>query len=402
MRPTKSWAKDVLSSRWTMLLVLFLARTAMGFQFQSVASVCPLLVRDLAIDLALFGSLIGAWMLPGAVLAIPSGMLGVRFGDKRVALFGLLLMVLGSALTAGAAGYATALLGRVVSGTGAVLLNVLLAKMVADWFGERTLATAMGILVVSWPVGIGLALVVLGPLAVASSWTLALHTATGVCVAALLFVAFIYRDPPQTARTIAPARSASPLTRRELAFASLSGVVWATYNTAYIIVVSFAPLLLADRGFPVADAALVASAATWPLVLSIPLGGILADRTGRGDAIMHCCFIAMAVCIPLLLMGPSPLLMLAVIGLAVGPAAGIIMAMPARVLRPDSRGLGMGVYYTWYYIAMAVLPGVAGWCREVSGIAAAPLLFASLLLAVAIACALLFRHLEMPAVRRIV
>jgi MFS family permease len=402
MRPTKSWAKDVLSSRWTMLLVLFLARTAMGFQFQSVASVSPLLVRDLAIDLALFGSLIGAWMLPGAVLAIPSGMLGVRFGDKRVALFGLLLMVLGSALTAGAAGYATALLGRVVSGTGAVLLNVLLAKMVADWFGERTLATAMGILVVSWPVGIGLALVVLGPLAVASSWTLALHTATGVCVAALLFVAFIYRDPPQTARTIAPARSASPLTRRELAFASLSGVVWATYNTAYIIVVSFAPLLLADRGFPVADAALVASAATWPLVLSIPLGGILADRTGRGDAIMHCCFIAMAVCIPLLLMGPSPLLMLAVIGLAVGPAAGIIMAMPARVLRPDSRGLGMGVYYTWYYIAMAVLPGVAGWCREVSGIAAAPLLFASLLLAVAIACALLFRHLEMPAVRRIV
>jgi MFS family permease len=392
MRPTKSWAKDVLSSRWTMLLVLFLARTAMGFQFQSVASVSPLLVRDLAIDLALFGSLIGAWMLPGAVLAIPSGMLGVRFGDKRVALFGLLLMVLGSALTAGAAGYATALLGRVVSGTGAVLLNVLLAKMVADWFGERTLATAMGILVVSWPVGIGLALVVLGPLAVASSWTLALHTATGVCVAALLFVAFIYRDPPQTARTI----------RRELAFASLSGVVWATYNTAYIIVVSFAPLLLADRGFPVADAALVASAATWPLVLSIPLGGILADRTGRGDAIMHCCFIAMAVCIPLLLMGPSPLLMLAVIGLAVGPAAGIIMAMPARVLRPDSRGLGMGVYYTWYYIAMAVLPGVAGWCREVSGIAAAPLLFASLLLAVAIACALLFRHLEMPAVRRIV
>jgi len=385
-----------------MLLVLFLARTAMGFQFQSVASVSPLLVRDLAMDLALFGTLIGAWMLPGALIAIPSGMLGVRFGDKRVALFGLLLMVAGSAVTAGAGDYLTALVGRVVSGTGAVLLNVLLAKMVADWFGERSLATAMGILVVSWPVGIGLALVVLGPLAVASSWTLALHTATGVCVAALLLVAFVYRDPPRAAQRTAQALSASPLTRKEVAFASLSGMVWATYNTAYIIVVSFAPLLLADRGFPVADAALVASAATWPLVLSIPFGGILADRTGRGDAIMHCCFIAMAACIPLLLMVPSPLLMLAFIGLAVGPAAGIIMALPARVLRPEARGLGMGVYYTWYYIAMAVLPGVAGWCREFSGIAAAPLLFASLLLVVAITCALLFRRLEVPAVRRIV
>ena len=389
----------MLSSRWTMLLVLFVARTAMGFQFQSVASVSPLLVRDLAIDLALFGSLIGAWMLPGAVMAIPSGILGGRFGDKRVALFGLLLMVVGSALTAGAGEYLTALLGRIVSGTGAVLLNVLLAKMVADWFGDQDLATAMGILVVSWPVGIGLALVVLGPLAVASSWTIALQTSTGVCVAAILLVACIYRDPPMPVQKTANPLSTSPLTRKELAFASLSGAVWASYNAAYIIVVSFAPLLLANRGLPVADAALVSSAATWPLVLSIPLGGILADRTGRGEAIMHGCFIAMAVCIPFMLMVPSPLLMLTIIGLVVGPAAGIIMALPARVLRPESRSFGMGVYYTWYYIGMAVLPGIAGWCRDLSGFAAAPLLFASLLLIVAIACALLFRRLEKAAAR---
>src|SRR5215813_11834539 len=390
----------MLSSRWTMLLVLFLARTAMGFQFQSVASVSPLLVRDLAMDLALLGTLIGAWMLPGAVIAIPSGVLGGRFGDKRVALFGLLLMVIGSALTAGAGEFATALIGRIVSGTGAVLLNVLLAKMVADWFGERNLATAMGILVVSWPVGIGLALVVLGPLAVTTSWKLALQTSTAVCVAAMLLVASIYRDPARAVRKTSPTtQPTSSLTRKELAFASLSGAVWATYNTAYIIVVSFAPLLLVDRGLPVGNAALVVSAATWPLVVSIPFGGILADRTGRGDAIMHGCFIAMAVCIPFMLMVPSPLLMLAIIGLAVGPAAGIIMALPARVLRPESRGLGMGVYYTWYYVAMAVLPGIAGWCRELSGFAAAPLIFASLLLSVAIACALLFRRLEKTPAR---
>lgn len=388
----------MMSSRWLMLLVLFLARTAMGFQFQSVASVAPLLVRDLAIDLALFGSLIGAWMLPGAVMAIPSGMLGGRFGDKRVALFGLALMVIGSALTAGASEYLSALLGRVVSGAGAVLLNVLLAKMVADWFGDRDLATAMGILVVSWPMGIGLALVVLGPLSVAASWSLALQTSTGVCVAAMLLVAFVYRDPAVAQKT-AKSLSMSRLARKELAFASLSGAVWTFYNAAYIIVVSFAPLLLATRGLPAANAALISSAATWPLVISIPLGGVLADRTGRGEAIMHICFGAMAVCIPLMLMVPSPLVMLAIIGLAVGPAAGIIMALPARVLRPESRSLGMGIYYTWYYIGMAVLPGVAGWCRDISGFAAAPLLFASSLLIVAIACALLFRRLEKASTR---
>ncbi len=70
-------------NRWLVLGALYLARTAMGFQFQAIAAVSPLLVRELAIDLALLGTLIGVWMLPGIVVAIPGGMLGRRFGDKR-------------------------------------------------------------------------------------------------------------------------------------------------------------------------------------------------------------------------------------------------------------------------------------------------------------------------------
>ena len=384
-----------MANPWVILFVLFLARTAMGFQFQSVAAVSPLLVADLALDLALFGTLIGAWMLPGVALAIPGGLLGKRFGDKPVTLAGLALMALGSLLTAGAAEYWSALAGRVVSGTGAVLLNVLLAKMVADWFSGRHIATAMGILVVSWPVGIGAALVVLGPLSVALTWPFALQAAAWVCVAALLLVAVVYRTPPvaQASRPGSEAPAAR-LSGRELGLASLSGAVWTLYNVSYIIVVSFAPLLLADRGLPAGHAAVVSSAATWPLLVSVPLGGIIADRTGRGGAVMYACFIAMAVCIPFMLVAPSPLVMLAVIGVVMGPAAGVIMALPARVLRPEARNLGMGIYYTWYYVGMALLPGVAGWCRDVSGIAIAPLIFASALLVAAVGCTMLFQHLE--------
>ena len=36
-----------MEPRWIMLLVLFLVRLAMGYQFQSVASISPLLARDL-------------------------------------------------------------------------------------------------------------------------------------------------------------------------------------------------------------------------------------------------------------------------------------------------------------------------------------------------------------------
>src|SRR5688572_16798599 len=147
----------------------------MGFQFQAIAAVSPLLVQDLAIDLALLGALIGVWMLPGVVVAIPGGLLGRRFGDKRVVCAGLALMALGTFVTAEASVYGVAMAGRVVSGAGAVMLNVLLTKMVADWFHDREVATAMGLLIMSWPLGIGLALLLLGPLAAATSWSFAIQ-----------------------------------------------------------------------------------------------------------------------------------------------------------------------------------------------------------------------------------
>ena len=289
------------ANRWLILGVLFFARTAMGFQFQSVAAVSPLLVRDLAIDFALLGALIGIWMLPGVVVAIPGGLLGQRFGDKRIVVAGLALMALGSFITGAAHDYSVAMLGRVLAGAGAVMLNVLMVKMVADWFHDRELATAMSLLVASWPLGIGLALVVLGPL---GSWPSAMQLTAAVCIAALVAVAWVYRTPPQS--------SAPPvlklLDRRELSLAVIAGLIWTFYNVAYILVVSFTPVLLASRDSHTGSAAIVTSFATWPLVLSVPLGGYLADRTGRPYTVMVGTFIGMAIAMPFMLAAPSPLI----------------------------------------------------------------------------------------------
>ena len=58
---------------------------------------------------------------------------GQYFGDKRIAVFGMALIVAGGLLTA-TGEYPVVLAGRLISGVGAVLLNVLLTKMTIDWF----------------------------------------------------------------------------------------------------------------------------------------------------------------------------------------------------------------------------------------------------------------------------
>src|SRR3954451_1486694 len=118
------------ANRWLILLVLFIARAAIAFQFQSIPALSPLLVDSLQIDYALLGTLVGVYMLPGVIFSLPGGLLGQRFGDKQIAVFGLSLMVLGGLWVGLSGTYLSASLGRIASGGGAVLLNIVLAKMV--------------------------------------------------------------------------------------------------------------------------------------------------------------------------------------------------------------------------------------------------------------------------------
>ncbi|RZA06857.1 MAG: MFS transporter, partial [Proteobacteria bacterium] len=119
-----------MDARWTALTVLTAARTSMGFQFQSIGSASPLLIADLRLTYADLGTLIGLYFLPGLVLSLPAGMLARRFGDKRVVVLGLILMVIGGATTGYVGSFAGLALGRVLAGAGAVLLNVTMAKMI--------------------------------------------------------------------------------------------------------------------------------------------------------------------------------------------------------------------------------------------------------------------------------
>jgi len=181
--------------RWLVLAVLLIVRTSMGFQYLSVASVSSFLMEDLGIDYTRLGALIGLYQLPGIVLAFPGGLLGRRFGDKRVVMTVLVLMAFGGLLMGVSDSYALAATGRLLSGVGGVLLNVLLVKMVADWFAGLEIVKAMAVLVSSWPLGISLALISLGPLALASSWPIVMYLTASVCLVSLALVFTLYRPP---------------------------------------------------------------------------------------------------------------------------------------------------------------------------------------------------------------
>jgi predicted MFS family arabinose efflux permease len=376
--------ETVIRNRWFILAVLFLARTAMAVQFQSVGSLAPILAHEIAFDYAAIGTLIGLYMLPGVVIALPGGVLMQRFGAVAIALVGLAAMAAGGALMGTTTSFTALVAGRLMSGTGAVLLNVALTKMTADWFAGREIVTAMSVLIASWPFGIAVALIGFVPLASVLGWSAVMYAGAVLAVASLALIAVAYRNPPGTA-TKEIAKLELNLTGREWLLVGLAGVAWGTFNVGYIALVSFAPAMFVARGYSLVEASGLISIIGWVMIVSIPLSGYAAEASRRPHAVTAAGLVLSAASVVLMAADVAPLAVFVVVALVIGLPAGPIMAMRAQALRADSRAPGMGVFYTCYYAAMAVLPGLAGMTRDLSGNPAAPVLFAAAMMLAALA-----------------
>ena len=382
-----------MHQRWLILAVLTFARTVIGFQFQSVAAIAPFLIDQFQISYAALGTLIGLYLFPGAAVAIPGGVLAQRFGDKCIACIGLAAMACGALVMASVDNFALLAAGRIVSGTGAVFLNVIVTKMATDWFQDQKTAVALAILIASWPIGIAIALVLLPAIAKTANWPLAIYATMASSVVAFGLVALFYRAPADGASDQRTGIRFD-LTRRELSLAVLAGLVWTFYNIGFIIVLAFGPEFLIANGDSATRASAIVSTVSWLIIPTLPLGAWLAERTGRPYITMIGSFLIAAVLIGLVAsVGPSALLF-ALIGLIFGPPGGLIMAMPGQAVRAERRAIAIGVYFTCYYVGMGVLPTFAGYARDFTGSAAAPLWFAAAMLVVATLALLQFRLIQ--------
>jgi MFS family permease len=376
-----------------MLLVIFFTRTALGFQFQSIAALTPFLVAAFDLTWAQVGLLMGLFMLPGVVFALPGGLLGQRFGSLRVTIAGLGLLIIGGMLVSYAGGFGTAALGRTLAGTGGVLVNIMLARMVAEWFRGRELQTAMGLMLAAWPFGMALALMILGPLALIASWRVAEYAAVVAAGLALGVVALIYQDPPGAGGSES-ARPRLNVPARVWALAVSAGIGYALLNASIIVVASFAPSFLMSRGASVSEAGLITGAALWISIMSVPLGGLVADRVNRPRLLIVAGCLAAAVSMVCIARAPLPTLWMMVTAILLGLPPSIMMALLPRAVGAEHLATALGVFYALFYLGMAVSQSLAGLLRDLTGDPGMPLLFAAVLMALTVPAVALFWRIE--------
>ena len=126
------------------------------------------------------------------------------------------------------------------------------------------------------------------------------------------------------------------------------------------------------------------------------IGGLVAEKTHRPTLVIAASLLVTAFAAMALPFVSAPAALFVLIAFASGLPAGPIMTLPAAVLRPESRAVGMGAFFTCLYAGMAVVPVIAGEVRDVAGDPAAPILFAAAMILCSLFLLFTFRALERP------
>ena len=355
----------------------------MAFQFQSVAAVAPLLGQEFGVSIADIGMLIGLYFAPGIIFALPGGAVGQKFGDKRTVLAALAVMLAGSVAMAYATSWNIQIAGRLVAGIGGVILSVQLTKMLTDWFAGKEIATAMAILVNSWPAGIAVSLLTL-PMIGTGGGLGAVHLAVAAFIAFGIVLLALFYQPPADAPAVSAGKGR--LDRRTALAVMVAGMIWGLFNIAFAIIFSFGPTMLVERGWSIASGGSAISIVLWLAVFSVPFGGFLADRTKRPQTIMVVTCVVAALLMIWLPRSGMVIATVVALGLVGGQPAGPIMSLPARVLQPATRAVGMGLFFATYYGCMMLGPVIGGALAKWTGSAAAAFDFGA---AMALACPVL-------------
>jgi MFS family permease len=381
-----------MALRWWMLLVLFLVRLAMGYEFQTIASSAGHLMQAFGLSYAEIGALIGFFLLPGIIFAIPSGLITRALADKTLLIIGAVVMIAGSVVMGFAEDVSALYAGRLLTGIGGTIFNVILTKMVTDWFVGDRLVIALSIMLTAWPGGIALGLLSQGAIADVWGWPWVMHAASLFAVSALMLTIFCYRDAVVPQDAGGPLRFGLPL--RQFIHMSVVGFGWAMLNASLILIVSFTPDHLIQNGYSTIEARTVTSLLLWVSLLAVPFGGRVVEYVGHATLVIVVMMGATGLTMLLLARMVSPELTISAMAIVFAIPAGAVMSLTSEAVHVSNRGPGLGIFYTWYYAGMAAAPTLAGWTRDITGDTSTPLILAGLLSFGVVVTTLLLRLLQ--------
>ncbi len=267
-----------------MLALLMSMSLVHGLSMAIMPALFDEIKHDLGLTHSQIGLLWGAIALGGLLTSIPGGMLGDRFGIKRVIAAGLLFAAITTALRAIFPSFWGLTTSMLLFGMSLGIIMPNTGKAVGMWFSSRELGTALGLTTVQGAAGWGIALMAGASLSSAlGGWQNVMWVAAAISFVAVFVWLALARERPVTAidhatgELSAWGKLKTVSRNRDLWLVALMGMF---IMGAAVANVGMLPQTLSERGMSSSMAGMYVAISTFAVAGASIIGPFLSDRVG--------------------------------------------------------------------------------------------------------------------------
>ncbi|MDE0795096.1 MAG: MFS transporter [Alphaproteobacteria bacterium] len=237
------------STRWGIIFLILFAGSVGAAQLGKLPGALPDIRADLDISLVTAGWIISTFVMIGAICSVAAGMTGDRFGHRRILLWGIALVAVGSFAGAAAPDSASLIPSRIVEGLGYIAVISTGPALITRAVADRHRAMAFGVWSFYMPFGMA-SMVALSPVLISAtgSWR-GLWIINGM-LAAIALVALL---SALQGERFQPIRNDSPVGLRDVWRTVSSAGPWVvaiamgSYSLVYLSSMAFLPTFLIER-----------------------------------------------------------------------------------------------------------------------------------------------------------
>ena len=367
---------------WLIGALVALALFGNYYVYDSIGPVADLLQQQRGFSDSQVGLLNAIYSLPNIVLILVGGVLVDRFGAARMTLVTAAICLAGAALTAFSPNFTGMATGRLLFGIGAETFSIATLAAIADYFGGRSLALAMGLALAIGRLGSYSA--DMSPTwfasAYAQSWQQPLIIAAAFAATSLAAAAVYWRIDrgPRQAGLLPTGQTAERLAWRDLLhFGRAYWVLLALCVLWYSVILAFRSTFSIKyfqhvHGLDLAAAGEMNSYVFLAAVFATPAFGWLCDRVNRYAPFLAFGALLLPVALAIMALTPWSLwLSTALIGVSYSLVPAVMWPLASRIVAPNRFGTAIGLMWVAQNAGISGANLVAGWLNDRAGAGAA-------------------------------
>ena len=164
--------------------------------FQSVPPMIPAIIKAFSITDVQAGFIMSIVIVPGLFLSLPSGWLLTKYNAKKVGVAALVCVAVASVVAAISNSFDLLLFGRLILGFGGILITITDLAIISQWFGDKDLGKAMGLMGASMPIAVIITFPSVSLVVANFGWRFPFYISSFLAVTAIVVFLVAIKDGP--------------------------------------------------------------------------------------------------------------------------------------------------------------------------------------------------------------